>query len=72
MSHATISGNVRIGTGAFIGVGAATRQGIAIGEWALLGAGAVAVGDVPPLCVACGVPAKPVRAYASPEEMPPF
>jgi sugar O-acyltransferase (sialic acid O-acetyltransferase NeuD family) len=72
MGHAVISGEVRVGEGAFIGAGAITRQGVSIGDWSLIGAGAAVVGDIPPLCVAVGVPARPIRHYQTREEMPCF
>jgi len=72
MGHATISGEVRVGEGAFIGAGATTRQGVSIGDWSLIGAGAAVVNDIPPLCVAVGVPARPIRHYQTREEMPAF
>ncbi|NSW57414.1 MAG: acetyltransferase [Armatimonadetes bacterium] len=70
MPQAALSGSVTVGTGTFIGVHAAVRQGVRVGEWTILGAGAVAVKDVPPLCVAMGVPAAPRKTYDTPDEMP--
>jgi len=70
MTHCALSGAVRVGTGAFIGVGVSTCQGVAIGQWATVGAGAAVVTDIPALCVAVGVPAKPIRHYDSWEDMP--
>ena len=72
MAQVTLSGNVRVGEGAFVGVGVSTRQGVSIGEWSIVGAGASVVRDIPPLCVAAGVPAHPKRFYDSWDEMPPF
>ena len=72
MGQAAVSGEVRVGQGAFVGVGVSTRQGVRIGEWAMVGAGAVVVSDIPPLCVALGVPARPTRFYDRPDQMPPF
>jgi sugar O-acyltransferase (sialic acid O-acetyltransferase NeuD family) len=72
MAQVALSGNVRVGEGSFIGVGVSTRQGVSVGEWTIVGAGASIVRDIPALCVAAGVPARPQRSYASPEEMPPF
>ena len=72
MSQVALSGNVRVGEGAFVGVGASTRQGVSIGEWTIIGAGAAVVRDIPPFCVAVGVPAKPIRYYEEPCQMPPF
>jgi acetyltransferase-like isoleucine patch superfamily enzyme len=44
--------------GASIGSNATVVAGITIGEFALIGAGAVVTKDVPPYAVAAGVPAK--------------
>ncbi len=71
-SHVGLSGNVKVGTGSFIGVGVYTRQGVSIGDWTIIGAGATVVRDIPSFCVACGVPAKPIRHYEQPSEMPAF
>jgi sugar O-acyltransferase (sialic acid O-acetyltransferase NeuD family) len=72
MAHVTLSGGVKVGEGAFVGVGVSTRQGVSIGPWSLIGAGASVVRDIPPCCVAVGVPAKPIRFYDGPGHMPPF
>ena len=44
-SHVVISGHVRIGPFSFIGVNATLRNGIAIGERSLVGAGAIVMRD---------------------------
>jgi sugar O-acyltransferase (sialic acid O-acetyltransferase NeuD family) len=56
-----VSGTVRIGTGCEIGTGAAIIQFMTIGEWAVVGAGAVVAKDVPPNTVSVGVPAKVLK-----------
>jgi UDP-2-acetamido-3-amino-2,3-dideoxy-glucuronate N-acetyltransferase len=48
----------RIRRGASIGSNATIVAGITIGEFALIGAGAVVTKDVPPYAIAVGVPAK--------------
>ena len=58
---ATLSGGVHISKGAHIGTGASIIQRIHIGEFAIVGAGAVVVKDVPPNVVVVGVPAKPIE-----------
>jgi sugar O-acyltransferase (sialic acid O-acetyltransferase NeuD family) len=72
MAQVAISGGVQVGQGAFIGVGTSTRQRISIGEWCLVGAGSVVISNLPPLCVAYGVPAAPMRYYERPDDMPPI
>jgi len=58
---ANISGNVSIGEGVYIGTGAQIIQGITVGNYSIIGAGAVVTKDIPPYCVAVGVPAKVIR-----------
>jgi len=70
MANVVLGGNVDVGTGSFVGMGAQVRQGVSVGEWVLIGCGASVVRDVKPYCVAVGVPARPVRHYSTPEEMP--
>lgn len=62
---ANVAGNVRIGEGAWIGIGAAINQGsdhrkLTIGARTVIGSGAVVVGDCEPDCVYVGVPARKV------------
>jgi UDP-perosamine 4-acetyltransferase len=59
----TLSGNVGIGAGAFLGTGTKVIDGIQIGEWSILGAGTVVVKDIPSRCLAVGVPARIVRQW---------
>jgi sugar O-acyltransferase (sialic acid O-acetyltransferase NeuD family) len=56
-----ISGRNKIGEGANVGTGAVTIQGITIGRWSIIGAGAVVAQDIPDKVVAVGVPAKPIK-----------
>lgn len=51
-------GDIHIGDGVFIGVGATILGGVTIGEHARIGAGAVVSRDVPPYGSAAGVPAR--------------
>jgi acetyltransferase-like isoleucine patch superfamily enzyme len=51
-------GKVRIGKAAYIGRNAIILCGVRIGDYALIGAGALVVNDVPDYGVAMGVPAK--------------
>ena len=55
-------GNVSIGEGSAIGIGAVILHGRKIGQHAVVGAGSVVTRDVPELSVAYGVPAKVIRS----------
>jgi len=72
MANVALGGNVRVGEGTFVGMGSQVRQGVSVGEWSLVGCGASVVRDLPAYCVATGVPARPVRSYSTPQEMPPI
>jgi acetyltransferase-like isoleucine patch superfamily enzyme len=52
------TGNVVIRNNVYIGAGAVILPGVIIGEYSIIGAGAVVVRDIPPYSVAYGVPAK--------------
>lgn len=56
-----ISGNVRVGDGCDIGTGASIVQGVELGEWSIVGAGAVIAKSLPSNCTAVGVPAKVIK-----------
>ena len=56
---------VVIKKGARIGMHAVILPGVTIGENSVIGACAVVTNDIPPNCVAIGVPAKPVRYFNS-------
>lgn len=58
---ANLAGNVGVGRGAWIAAGATIKDHVTIGAGSLIGAGAVVVQDVPPNCVAYGVPARVIR-----------
>jgi UDP-2-acetamido-3-amino-2,3-dideoxy-glucuronate N-acetyltransferase len=51
-------------TGAAIGSNATILPGITIGEWALVGAGAVVTNDVPPKTIVAGNPARIIRSIS--------
>jgi sugar O-acyltransferase (sialic acid O-acetyltransferase NeuD family) len=61
--NVNLSGNVIVGTGSEIGTKTVVIQGITIGEWSVIGAGAVVVKDLPPFCTAVGVPARPIKIH---------
>ena len=54
--NVSLAGNVTIGEGSHIGIGSCVIQGIKIGKWATIGAGAVIIKDVPDYAVVVGNP----------------
>jgi serine acetyltransferase len=54
---------VRIGDGAFLGIGSVILQGVTVGERAYVAAGAVVTSDVPSGFVVVGNPARHVRRW---------
>ena len=58
-----VSGNVNIGHGSELGTGMQIIQGKKIGEYSIVGAGAVVVKDIPDRCTAVGSPAKPIKFF---------
>lgn len=57
----TISGNVHIGSGTWVGAGTTVIQGIKIGKNCFIGAGSVIVKDVPDNTKGYGVPFKEIE-----------
>jgi sugar O-acyltransferase (sialic acid O-acetyltransferase NeuD family) len=60
MPHANVGGGAHLGTGAYLGTNATVIHQVRVGAGTTVGAGAVAVRDLPPHCTAVGVPAKPI------------
>ncbi|GAB3870115.1 acetyltransferase [Hymenobacter segetis] len=60
MPHANVSGAARLDSGVYLGTNATVIQGVHIGENTILGAGAVAVRDLPANVTAVGVPARAI------------
>jgi acetyltransferase-like isoleucine patch superfamily enzyme len=58
---------VRIGDRVWIGANALVLRGVTIGDDVVVAAGSVVTRDLPPLCLAAGVPARPIRSIASRE-----
>lgn len=58
-----ISGFCRIGHGCEMGTGTQIIQGKTVGDYAIVGAGAVVVRDIPEKCTAVGSPAKPIKFF---------
>lgn len=56
-----ISGNVLVGIGAYLGTGASIIERRQIGEWSIVGAGAVVANDVPENSTVVGVPGKVIK-----------
>ncbi len=54
---------VVIKNGVHVAINVTILPGVTIGENAVIGAGAVVTKDIPPNCLAVGVPAKPVKYY---------
>lgn len=59
----------RVGKGASIGSNATLVAGVTIGEYAVIGAGAVVSKDVPPYSIAVGNPAQIVKEFPNYEKM---
>lgn len=64
-------GRVTIGDDAWIGAGAILLPGVAVGALSIIGAGAVVNEDIPPCCLAVGVPARVVKRIEVPDEAKP-
>lgn len=58
---------VIIENGVWIGSGAIITPGVRIGSDSVIGAGAVVTKDIPPRCVAVGVPARVIKSHADSE-----
>ena len=54
-------GNVIVKEGAFVGLGCSIIPGKEIGKWAIVGAGAAVISNVPDYSVSVGVPAKVIK-----------
>ena len=60
---AHLGGHVRVSEGALIGIGASVIPGRSIGQWAVVGAGAVVVRDIPASTTVVGVPARVLKRH---------
>lgn len=67
---AVLGGRVTVGRDALVGLNATVLPGVRIGAAATLGAGAVAVSDIPEAATAVGVPAKALVCGASSAQDP--
>lgn len=57
-----LAGNVHLNTGVFIGIGASVIPSRVVGDWAIVGAGAVVTTDVAAWTTNVGVPARTIKA----------
>ena len=58
-----VSGITNIGYAVELGTGMQIIQGKSVGDYSIVGAGAVAVKDIPEKCTAVGNPAKPIKFF---------
>jgi sugar O-acyltransferase (sialic acid O-acetyltransferase NeuD family) len=58
---AHIAGAVHLEEGADLGIGCTVNQGLTVGRWSIVGAGAAVVQDVPPNSTVVGVPAREIK-----------
>lgn len=63
MPSVNISGEVSIKEGVYVGTGAKIINQLEIGEYSIIGAGAVVYKSIPPNCTAVGIPAKPIKYH---------
>ena len=59
--NAALAGNVIIGEGTQVGIGAVVIQGVKIGKWVTIGAGTVVLNDGPDYAVIVGNPGKIIK-----------
>ncbi|GAB2473418.1 transferase [Hymenobacter qilianensis] len=64
MPHANIGGATYLETGVYLGTNATVIDRVRVGAHAIIGAGAVAVRDLPPSCTAVGVPASVIKRHS--------
>lgn len=60
---AHISGNVTFKEGVDFGTGAVILQGLTVGKWSIIGAGAVVTRDIPDYVTAVGIPAQVLKKH---------
>ena len=63
MPSVNISGEVNIGEGVYVGTGTKIINQLEIGDYTIVGAGAVVSKTLPSHCTAVGVPAKPIKYH---------
>lgn len=62
-----VSGITQIGHAVELGTGMQIIQGKTVGDYSIVGAGAVVVKDIPAKCTVVGSPAKPIKFFGSEE-----
>ena len=67
-ARVTLGGNVLVGEGAYLGMGAMVRERVEVGEGSTLGMGAVLLRDLPAGETWVGVPAQPFRPSVHTQE----
>lgn len=63
MPTVNISGEVTIHEGVYVGTGAKIINQLEIGQYTIVGAGAVVAKSLPENCTAVGIPAKPIKFH---------
>ncbi|NSW84590.1 MAG: acetyltransferase [Syntrophothermus sp.] len=61
MPATNLAGEVKVGTGTYFGLNACVINRKTVGEWCVIGAGAVVVDDIPANSLAVGVPARVIK-----------
>lgn len=59
--NVALAGDVSVGEGTHIGIGAVVIPGVKIGKWVMVGAGAVVINDIPDKVVVVGNPAQIIK-----------
>ncbi|MEB3340149.1 gamma carbonic anhydrase family protein [Okeania sp.] len=67
VGHRAVIHSAYIERGCLIGIGAVVLNGVRVGAGSIIGAGSVVTKDVPPSCLAVGVPAKKLRELSEQE-----
>lgn len=78
LHHVTLGGSgkrgvdrhPKVGNGVLLGAGASVLGNVKIGEGCQIGAGTLVISDLPPHCVAVGVPAKIIGSFVDVTEQP--
>lgn len=63
MPSINVPGEVHIEEGVYVGIGAKIINQLSIGQYTIVGAGAVVSKSLPEKCTAVGIPAKPIKFH---------